>query len=249
MRYQSSIEFEQALQQNDEDQLRKIFNQVASDNGYTSDEMNELVYVSAVYDSPREKLYELFLSLNPQLIHPAQISLAACRANVRDEDTATELARDYVRKFLTSSSALNLSKDSFLAHVLGRGFLLMTSIYTVIGARSYSLRILQKALELQISDSMRAHIQNEISTLNLELGMGNPGISPYDQKWEAFFTNGSHYEELARLCTNAGARRLARRLELLEGNFRFQAGFKVLPDEMFQQIVAVGGDENVSCLA
>lgn len=243
---QTSIEFENALRQKDDAATSTLFLKVATEHGFQSLKMSELVYLLAVFNSPQERIFKNFLSENPHVIHPAQVSLAACRAETGRLDSETELARDYIRRFSNTPNFENLEAKSFQSHVLGRAYMLLTSAYTTIGARSYSIRILKTALANTISEIMRAHIENEIERLDKELR--SQSYETLDELWEEFFKDGRNFVELHRRCEAERMDLLAKRLELLSGQFRFQLGYSISESEMLQQVTYTDDNRKNSVL-
>ena len=79
-------------------------------------------------------------------------------------------------------------------------------------------------------------MKKEIQTLDTELKLETN--SALDAKWEAFFSDGSNYTELYNICKTSQFPQLAKRIELLDGNYKFDPSFKVDEAEMLMDIFA-----------
>jgi hypothetical protein len=120
----------------------------------------------------------------------------------------------------------------------------MTAAYTRLGARSYSQRLLERAARLPLPQPFAERIHQEIATLDEELKATD--AHEINTKWEDFFSSGKHFSELYELCVKNQFPHMARRLDLLNGNFKFQKDFTVDESEMLKDVFALqsSDDEN-----
>lgn len=227
-------EFHKAVQSGNQDLQTQILKKAYEKEGITSEVVSKLALLIASAGLPYFSFLELFLRENPYKIHPAQVSLAAHYANQGQFDQATFEARSFLAKVHTAQLIQGLQEKPNLRHNVGRAYLLLTAAYTELGARSYSCRVLERGLALAISDEMRGHLEREIETLRKELA--EPAHLQLDAKWEAFFTSGAHASELLDLCEQKKLPILAKRVDLLEGHFRFNSGLKIDEGEMLKEV-------------
>ena len=193
-----------------------------------------LAFVAAImYEKDirsRFKLLAEFVERFPHSLHAVRIYLANLLGRDNKPDMATTEARIYLR-FARDNGQFEKPLNQIVASAFQWGFLLLTSAYTMLGARSYSLRVLKYASQFA-NAKWQANYALETETLNNELKDADK--LALDNKWEAFFTDGSHAEILYKHCTDAGFHDMAKRVDLLEGNFRYNGGdFKIDEKEMF----------------
>ncbi len=175
-------------------------------------------------------LLEKFVSLYPESLHLPRVYLADVLSRASRFDQATDYSRYYLRIAGDSGVFSELATKRILQEGVSRSFLLLTSAYTTLGARSYSKRVLNYGLKYELSEKWAQLIRNEISQLNSELQQ-NENVS-IDKKWENFFSTGIGANELYSQCIEAGFPLMAKRIDLLEGNFRFNSSFSVNEHEI-----------------
>lgn len=104
----------------------------------------------------------------------------------------------------------------------------MTSAYTELGARSYSVRVLDVAKRISPAAAAQ-YFDPELVRLKEELH--DSENQKRDSLWEEFFSSGSNIDQLYKL-TEAYPL-MQRRIDLIEGQFRFNSEFKVEEEEIF----------------
>lgn len=240
--------FEQAVQKNDSEQQVAILQKALNEHGFKSNIMSELALSVANYNLPYISFLEAFCDENADIPHGAEIRLADFYAGMDKLDETTARARRFLSKFRGTEVEQNLSTHPVLLNMFARCYLLMTAAYTRLGARSYSKRILNKAIRLNLPKSFEDRMKSEIQTLDRELKA--EANLERDRKWEDFFANGVHYQELYDLCRSQQYPQMAKRIELLEGNFRFNPDFKIDESEMLLDIFSFrtgkDGESNLS---
>jgi hypothetical protein len=175
-------------------------------------------------------LIQLFVKRFPNSLHLPRIYLAELLSRASRFDETTDHARHYLRLAQDSGVLSKLSANAILNRGVSHAFLLLTSAYTELGARSYSKRVLERGLCLGLTPDWEHIMKEEMKRLEQELLDQNAAAT--DQLWESFFTRGKGADEVFRLCTERGFQLLAKRVDLLEGNFRFNADFRVDDQEL-----------------
>lgn len=67
----------------------------------------------------------------------------------------------------------------------------------------------------------------------------------YSEEWNAFLANGNGADTLHKLCMERSSPILAKRVDLLEGNFRFNRQFQISEAEMFMLVDMTADGANV----
>ncbi len=166
-----------------------------------------------------------FMEQFPESVLPVKIEYADYLAGNGNFDEATQIAREYLRLITDSGHIENLEEFTNVRAGASKAFLLLTAAYTESGARSYSRRVLEYASGYPLHPSFLARYQVELERLRDELQ--DEGNRQLNETWESFFQDGTHADELCELCQQRDCPMLARRVDLLEGNFRFKRGFGV----------------------
>lgn len=225
-----------------EDLARQAFAEASADEG-------GLAWIAGViFEKDIATAFDLvdqFVKRFPESRHIIRVYMADLWARVGRFDLATDHARIYLRIARDAGILEDVAGTKILAEGVGRAFLLLTCVYTECGARSYSRRLLQFALRHKLDAKWIERYRREIEHLDGELE--NPKNQPIDDMWEAFFTNGSHAKELYDLAMNRGFEYLAQRIDLIEGNHRFNQGYLVDESEMLQLVYA--SEQKELCLA
>jgi hypothetical protein len=190
-------------------------------------------------------LIENFVQRYPASLHIMRVFLADLHARNSDFDRATHEARAYLRQVHDTGVLRDGQPSSVIRDGLARAFMLLTAAYTEAGARSYSMRALQAALCLPISDSWRHRIKSEVD--NLQRERREPAHSERDHAWEEFFAGGRNADELSAHCAQHGFELLARRIDLIAAHFRFDSDYCVDESEVLQ--VECRSEDDVLCLA
>lgn len=187
---------------------------------------------------------ETFVSRHPASLHLPRVYLADNLASAGRFDEATEHARRYLRRAKDAGIFKTLGDTRILRHGVSHAFLLMTAAYTELGARSYSEGVLRHALGFNLAPDFAQKIHEELARLAAE--MRDPSNKAINERWNTFFINGSGADGLYETCTSRGFPIMAKRVDLLEGNFRFNAQFKVGEEEMY--LLAEVTKENANIL-
>lgn len=228
--------FESAVQKKDSEQQVAILQKALNEHGFKSSVMSDLALAVANHNLPYINFLEAFCDENAETPHGAEIKLADYYAGLDKLDETTARARRFISKFRGTETEKTLSEHPVLVTMFARCYLLMTAAYTRLGARSYSKRILNKAISLQLPKAFDDRMRKEIQTLDTELKIeSNLAL---DTKWEAFFSSGANFSELHEICKSSQYPQLAKRIELLEGHFKFDSNFKIDESEMLMDIFA-----------
>jgi len=179
------------------------------------------------------KYMDYFLKEYPRATMPVRVEYARFLASTKEEDAATAIVREYLRDIRDRGWLEKLNDTHFSRLGAGQAYLLLTSIYTILGARSYSKRVCEHALKFPFLSTHLARYNEEIKTLNTELA--DSENAEKDRIWEEFFLGqgSQHLVTLQQWCHAKEASTLARRLELIDGLFRFNPSFKVDEKEIY----------------
>lgn len=178
-----------------------------------------------------------FMDKFPESVLPVKIEYAKFLAEDGEYDEATDLAREYLRLIDDSGHLARIEQFSNVRAGASRAFLLLTAAYTEAGARSYSRRVLQYAARYPLHEAFLNQYQVELGRLDEELA--DPENRRLDTMWEEFFADGSHADALYEHCNKCGCPLLARRVDLLAGNFSFRPDYRVDEDELLQLVLDV----------
>jgi len=182
-------------------------------------------------------LLNVFVERYPSSFHLIRVYLADLMTRLERHDETTDHARVYLRLAADHGLLSRLTEQQLavVREAASRAFLLLTAVYTTLGARSYSKRALEYGLQFALLPSWVDTIKSEMSQLTAELN--NPEINVLDGKWERFFSNGDHADELYKLCADRDWMNLAKRIDLMEGQFRLGAGDRVQGDKEILMLV------------
>jgi hypothetical protein len=173
-----------------------------------------------------------FLDAFPHSAVPVRVEYARYLAQTQQEDQATEFARDYLRDMRDFGLLKSSGMTPMFKLGVSRAFILLTAAYTMMGARSYSQRVLEHALMFDIDEQHQKYYQVEQNRLTQELT--EPVNQSLDDKWELFFQkNAKDFMELHDMCVRNEYLLLAKRLELLNGQFQFVKEFKMDESEIY----------------
>jgi hypothetical protein len=234
----------QALTNNQPGEVEKLAREAFDDP--TADEGN-LAWVAAVADEKgvpsAAELLELFVSRYPASLHLPRIYLADSLVRAGRFDAGSEHARRYLRLAKDAKIFATLGSTRILRHGVSHAFLLLTAAYTELGARSYSEGILRHALQFDLVPEFVASIQQELARLAKEVR--DPANKATNEKWNAFFASGNGADALYETCTSRGFPILAKRVDLLDGNFRFNPQFKVGETELYLLAEVTNDNANI----
>ena len=190
-------------------------------------------------------LLEKFVIRFPNSLHLPRVYLADILSRASRFDQTTDLARYYLRLAKDANLLLGLTSKRIVQDGVSRSFLLLTSAYTTLGARSYSKRILQFGLDYELADRWKEIIKKELLQLDSELQQSEQ--ANLDQEWEGFFSSGGGAEHLYKKCNDEGFPLMAKRVDLLETNFRFNSSFKVDTSESLMLVIESTNKELLLC--
>ncbi len=196
--------------------------------------------ISSAFD-----LLEAFVVRYPDSLHLPKVYLADLFSRSSKFDQATDLARNYLRQAKDSGALADLSNKRIIQDGVSRAFLLITSAYTTLGARSYSKRLLEYGLKFELADRWKDIIKNEIVQLLQELQ--SVAAVELDKQWERLFATGSGADALYKKCNDEGFPCMAKRVDILEANFRFNDTFKVDEAEFFLVVMESDHKEFLLC--
>jgi hypothetical protein len=179
-----------------------------------------------------------FIERFPMSLHPARVYVALLFSERQDFDLSTYNARLYLRVVNDVRGFASLNSSPIVQDGAGRAFLLMTSAYTELGARSYSKRVLMRALHYEFSAAFRSSIQAELARLDGELAL--EAVSLTDQAWEEFFRCGKGRTDLESLCLGKNCPIFAQRVSLLATKFTSDPSFAVTAEEVLMIQIAEG---------
>lgn len=234
--------FEKAVQKKDSEQQIAILQKALAEHGFKSAIMSDLALAVANHNLPYISFLEAFCDENAETPHGAEIKLADFYAGLDKLDETTSRARRFVSKFRGTEVEKNISAHPVLLTMFARCYLLMTAAYTRLGSRSYSQRLLTKAIQMGLPKAFEDRMNSEILTLNNELKI-ETNLS-LDKKWEEFYATGANYDELHELCIRSQYLQMAKRIELLEGKFRFNVDFKIDDSEVLMDIFAFRNEKD-----
>lgn len=183
---------------------------------------------------PGFDLLEEFVRRFPASLHMIRVCLADAHGRCGRFDTASCLAREYLRMARDAGAMESLGGSRIIAEGVGRAFLVLTAVYTECGARSYSRRVMQLGLRQQVSDEWHQRYRAEIERIDEELK--DPEAARMDEKWEAFFATGANADELHDLALDQDFEHLADRIDLIETQHHFDAGYLVGEEEVWQLV-------------
>ena len=233
-----------ALANNQLGEVESLARQAFADSA--ADEGN-LAWVAAVAEEKgvpsASEFLELFVNRYPASLHLPRIYLADNLARAGRFDEATENARRYLRLAKDAGVFENLGNTRILRHGVSHAFLLLTAAYTELGARSYSEGVLRHALQFNLVPDFVQKIQQELARLAKE--MRDPSNKATNERWNAFFASGSGADGLYEACTSRGFPILAKRVDLLDGHFRFNSQFKVGEAELYLLVEVTNENANI----
>jgi len=183
-----------------------------------------------------------FVDRFPDSLHAIRVFHADIMARRELYDEATFHARYYLR-IVKENNQLKAPTSDIIRNGMGRGFLLLTSAYTELGARSYSRRVLEHGHEF-VSDHWQQIYNQELSTLTQELTKEES--SGIDENWEAFFQSDANADQQVAYAEEKGFPQLAKRVDLIADQFAFNSNYSPGIDEMFQ--IVYEGKEQFSLI-
>lgn len=218
---QAINKYVEACGRGDQAEATGVLQAAFQDPSWTEIDMHNLA--AAIYNG-REKFpfFEAIGAVSrryPESVLPAQAFWSSVLTLMGKLDDATEEGRHYLSKVKEKGLMASVGREPSLQIAVGIAFLSATAAYTELGWRSYSLRILNLALQSELTPTKREYLVAERRVLESELT--GPEAARQDGQWEEFYRNGAGANELVALCDGKGFPTMAKRVELLESEFRF----------------------------
>ncbi len=173
-----------------------------------------------------------FLERYPQSWHPIQVDWAEMLLRDGRIDEGSNEARAWLHRLQQTDLAHQVRENEMIRYGACRAFLILTAIYTEIAARSYSTRVLEYCLVMDLDGYWQRRLSMEYQRLQEELRQ--PTLARANAKWEAFFSSGEGREDLVTACQAKGFSLLAKRIDTLGEKFRLEPGFRMTEEEIFQ---------------
>lgn len=170
----------------------------------------------------------------PLSLHPVQVDLAEMLVTRGDFDQGSNESRAYLNRLHQNGLESFMREAELVQDGVSRALLLMTAVYTELGARSYSRRALEFGLMLPLTGFWQSRFQSEHRRLSDELGL--PANQAADRKWETFFATGQGADEISGYCYHKGLNILAKRVETIAGRLASGQGYRVDDEELFQML-------------
>ena len=178
------------------------------------------------------KFIPVFIDKYPQSLHPVRVFYADLLARQGQYDSATDEARIYLRLLSETKLIDDLEGKALLLDGFSRAWLLLSSVYTEVGARSYSKRIINTGLKYSLPSMWIDTFKKELFQLDMELK--SEELKVIDEKWEAFFNYADDWSYVDKLCEKKFSS-LRKRIELIKDNFKFNSLFN-LSEELLKVV-------------
>ncbi|MDK2972456.1 MAG: hypothetical protein PWP23_2211 [Candidatus Sumerlaeota bacterium] len=175
-----------------------------------------------------------FLEDFPASLHPIQVDWAEHLIWQGRIDEASNEARAYLSRIHAAGLSTWFERHDLVRDGCSRAFLLLTAVYSEAGARSYSRRVIEQAMLLDLEPFWQQRFQAEYRRISDERADAN--LSQLDALWESFFQRGEGLPALLDLCARCRLPILARRIETLARHFEETPGWKPGDDEIFQML-------------
>lgn len=185
-----------------------------------------------------------FVNRFPNSLHLMRVICAdICNNNIK-YDQAIYHARLYLR--LAKEAGILDKKDIHivLKHGIARAFSALADGYAGIGAFSYAIRVLKYSLNFVTEEELEQVIRNAITEYEQKLQLVE--ISKFNMQWESFFKSGDGAAELIQYCSDKNMPEMAKRIELIDGNFRFNRNHTVDDSEILQVVNTIADDKKES---
>ncbi len=173
-----------------------------------------------------------FLERYPQSWHPIQVDWAETLLREGRVDEGSNEARAYLHRLQQTGLSQQVRESEMIRYGVCRAFLILSAVYTEIAARTYSARILEYCLVLDLDGYWQRRLSMEYQRLKEELR--DPKLAAADAKWERFFRSGEGAEDLLVACRARNFKLLARRIEVVAGNFQENPAYRPGDEELFQ---------------
>ncbi len=175
-----------------------------------------------------------FLERFPLSIYPVQVDWAERQVRRDLFDDATNEARAYLNRVHEQGISIISHEHEAVRDGCSRAFLLLTAAYTEVGARSYSARVLEFAMLLQMEPFWQHRFRAEHRRLTEELQI--PHNRRPDEEWEAFFQHGKAPEKVIRRCDKFLMPVLSKRIETIAALQREDPNYRIDDTEILQML-------------
>jgi len=175
----------------------------------------------------------LFTERFPNSLYPIRVYIAQILCDNFQFDNATSEARYFLR-LLYDFELFTQDKDPRMKEFMSKAFILLTSVYTGLGARSYTKRVLEVAQPF-VSTIWQGHYQEEIE--NLAKDLEDSALVELDEQWEAFWSTGANFEAVYEVCKVHQCTEMVLRVELLHKEFQKDANYQLNENELFQVVL------------
>jgi len=202
-----------------------------------SDEETLALLAGSIYELELTSAFDLldkFVSMFPNSLHAIRPQLSDLLARSGSFDDATEEARIYLRLIYKRGMLSQLAENKIIQYGVSKAFLLVTSAYTELGARSYSKAILKMALEYDLTAKTKSWILSEVDRLDEELLDSNN--FKLDMLWSSFYDDGADAAALYEHSNNSGFPRMAKRIDLIESNFRYNIEYSISAENVLDLV-------------
>jgi len=179
---------------------------------------------------------EQFVQRHPSSLHLPRVYLADALSQNDSYDLATDHARTYLRLSKDAGVFTDLGSRRILREGVSKAHLLMTAAYTELGSRSYSERLLRHGLNLGMTEKWTQTINDELNRLATE--KRNAKELDMDHQWEKFYSTGEGASPLHEMCIANRYPLMAKRIDLIESNFRWNSSFTLDDNEMLMLVMA-----------
>lgn len=221
------------LDERDLPALNETLNQAFED--YHSEEDFTAWCTSVAYGSElpsAETLLARFIETFPLSLHPVQVDWADYLIWQGQIDEGSNEARAYLNRVYSAGLENYFEQYDLLRDGCSRAFLILTAVYTEAGARSYSSRIIQNAMLLDLEPFWQQRFQGEIHRLDKERSAGTN--AKLDEMWERFFRRGEGAPKLLEVCAQCRLPVLGRRVETLAGMMEEDSDYRPGDEEIIQ---------------
>lgn len=178
-----------------------------------------------------------FMERFPLSVHPIQVDWAESMIWQGKIDDASNEARAYLNRMHQAGLKSYLEQSEAVRDGVCRAFLLLTAVYTEAGARSYSRRVIEYAMVLELDQWWQQRFSTEHHRLDEELL--DPNLRSLDAVWEDFFQRGASRDRVLDLCARCRLPVLSQRVRLLAQAFDDVEGFSLGDDEIFQMVYRI----------
>lgn len=175
-----------------------------------------------------------FLEKFPLSLQPVQVDWAEKLVWEGNLDDGANEARAYLHRIEEAGLQTLFEQYDVIRDAISRAFLILTSVYTEVGARRYSCRVLEYALVLQLDPYWQQRYRAEHARLCEELR--ELRYKQLDDLWEGFYAGGENLDGLLELCRKCRLPLLGKRLETMRRMFDENSEYRPGDEEFFQLV-------------